>query len=92
MFGFLQKAIVRKVAASCVRKGLTLLSGYLITSGVLDQADMPALIEVGAELTPLIVSAVWSFIDKQASEREVEIALSLPSGSSRENLKASVNR
>jgi hypothetical protein len=86
MFGFLQKAIVRKVAASYVRKGLTLLSGYLITSGVLDQTDMPALLEVGAELTPLLISAIWSFIDKRASEREVEIALSLPSGSSRANV------
>lgn len=92
MFGFLKKAIVKKVAASYVRKGLTLLSGYLITSGVLEQTDMPALLEVGAEVTPLIISAIWSFIDKQASEREVQIALTLPSGASRETVSAIAKR
>lgn len=88
MLRLLKKAIVRKLAASYVRKGLTILSTYLITSGVLEKTDMPALLEVTAELTPLIVAGIWSFIDAKMGEREVAAALTLPSNTPRETVTA----
>jgi hypothetical protein len=82
---FLKNAALKRIAQTAVRHGLTALGGYLVARGYATDADWAS---VALDLSPIVVSLVWSVIEKQAdkhtlavSNKAIEIAVAEPADS-----------
>jgi hypothetical protein len=65
------KLLVTKLGAGVARKGLVLLTAYLVSRGFLQEQDVPTVVAVGAQYAPLAISLVWDWFAKQA---DVQVA------------------
>lgn len=66
---WLKNLALKRIAQSAIRHGLTLLGGYLIAKGWVTEADWA---DAVLALAPVIVTAVWSFIEKQADKKRMD--------------------
>lgn len=76
--------IAQKVLGSVVRHLLTVLGGYLVTKGYVDQAGWD---EAAAGAAVFIVSLVWSVYQKHSTEQTIATALDMPRGTTRATLE-----
>ena len=80
MFDWLQNAALKRLAVTGVRHALTALGVFLVSKGYSDWSS------IALDVSPIAVSVVWSFLEKQHEAKKVEVALELPSGSSQATL------
>ncbi len=78
-FEFIKNAI-----AGVIRTLLTPVVAYLVSQGYLGDSEA---VQLTAILASLIVAVAWSVISKLLAAKEIEVALELPGGSSKETLK-----
>lgn len=79
-----ESAIAQKIIGSVIRHGLTLLGGYLVTSGWIDGSDWE---KTAAGLATTLAALVWSLWQKRQQEKVIKTALSMPKGTTREHLE-----
>jgi hypothetical protein len=68
MFDWLKKIVVNKYAASLIRHGLGMLSGYLVAIGVSEDVASgltTQLIDITINSLPGVIALVWSFFEKK---------------------------
>jgi len=83
MFDFLKNAALKRMAVTAVRHGLTALGVYLVSKGYTTDADWSS---IALDLSPLVISLVWSVLEKAHADKKVDVALQMPAGSSPDNL------
>lgn len=75
---------IKNIVAGLLRTILTPLTAFLVSQGYLGDSEA---VQLTAILASLIVAVAWSVISKLIAAKEVEVALELPGGSSKETLK-----
>ena len=81
-------AIWQKVLAAVIRRALDALGAYLVTVGVLNQADATQLV---LALLPLALSLAWSIFEKLRASQKLALALRLPAGSTTRDLEVALH-
>ena len=75
--------LIKNTIAGFIRTLITPLAGFLAVNGYLGESDAVKLVAI---LATLAVALSWSFISKLWAEKKVEVALSLPGGTSKSKL------
>ena len=82
LWDLLKNAALKRVVTTAVRHGLTALGVYLVSRGYTNESDWSS---VALDVSPLIVSIVWSVLEKAHEDRlnkkSLEVAVSAPAHS-----------
>ena len=69
MFDWLQNEALKRMAGSAIRHGLTALGATLVARGYTTDADWSS---IALDLSPLLVSVVWSLLNKVATTKKMQ--------------------
>lgn len=89
MFDFLENAALKRLAVTGVRHALTALGVFLVSKGYTSDADWSS---IAIDLSPIVVSLVWSVIEKQKTDKKINVALSLPQDATHADLHAAMKQ
>lgn len=64
------KPVIKKIAGSLVRHGLTLLAGCLLSKGIIDSSGSQDLMGVSGQVTDLVVAGAMYGLSQYLSIRE----------------------
>lgn len=76
--------IIKNAIAGVIRTLLTPVVTYLVANGYLGDSQA---VQLTAILASLAVAVLWSVVSKLLAAKQVEVALELPGGTSKETLK-----
>lgn len=79
--------ILQAALASILRWGLTLLAGFLVKAGIWSASDATTYVTAG---TLAILALGWSLWEKEKSRIKVLTALTMPEGSTENDLNAKI--
>lgn len=88
--------LIKNTVGSIVRWVLVLLAGILVKKGIISTEQTEVYVQ---QLTPVLIGAamagialVWSIWQKRHAAKKVDVALTLPAGTSRETLEKKVDQ
>ena len=87
VFDLLKNVALKNIATTAVRHGLNALGVYLISRGYASESDWSS---VALDLSPIVISVLWSLLASANASKREDVALALPPSATKQDVTAAI--